>query len=519
MSYCIYLRKSRADKELCSEEEVLKRHETTLLELAKNRSYNITKIFREVVSGETLAARPQMQQLLSEVENGLWEGVLVMEVERLARGNSVDQGIVAQAFKYSNTLIITPTKTYNPTNEFDEEYFEFGLFMSRREYKTINRRLNAGRIAACKEGKYAGGNPPYGFDKEKLKGERGWKLIPIPEEIEIVKLIYKLYLSDEDGTGFSGIARRLNDSKVPTRSGVFWTSTQVKKILTNDVYIGKIHWQKVPEKKIVENGVLVKRRYINSNPLIFEGLHDAVIDEDIFNRVQEIVKSRKKPPNTPERPMQNPFAGVLVCAVCGKPLKRRPPDKRRPGHSPSFDCITPYCPTISSPVNIVENRILDGMKMWLEDYKLKENNNNIVATEYSYNTTRITNCKKELENIQKQLGKTYTLLEQGIYDNETFLERQVFLKNEMSNILSTITKLEEEDNATKARAEYNKTLIPELENLLEVYDTLPDAKSKNVLIKKIFHQIRYSKKTRGNRWAPDKVDDFELEFISKLPSK
>ncbi len=42
--------------------------------------------------------------------------------------------------------------------------------------------------------------------------------------------------------------------------------------------------------------------------------------------------------------------------------------------------------------------------------KLKENNNNIVATEYSYNTTRITNCKKELENIQKQLGKTYTLL-------------------------------------------------------------------------------------------------------------
>ena len=77
MSYCIYLRKSRADKELCSEEEVLKRHETTLLELAKNRSYNITKIFREVVSGETLAARPQMQQLLSEVENGLWKVFLL----------------------------------------------------------------------------------------------------------------------------------------------------------------------------------------------------------------------------------------------------------------------------------------------------------------------------------------------------------------------------------------------------------------------------------------------------------
>ncbi len=49
----------------------------------------------------------------------------------------IDQGIVSQAFKYSGTRIITPTKTYDPNNEFDEEYFEFGLFMSRREYQTI----------------------------------------------------------------------------------------------------------------------------------------------------------------------------------------------------------------------------------------------------------------------------------------------------------------------------------------------------------------------------------------------
>ena len=82
MAYCIYLRKSRADRDNPNwdEEEVLARHEKTLKELAFNRGYNITKIFREVVSGETLAARPQMQELLSEVESGIWEGVLVMEV-------------------------------------------------------------------------------------------------------------------------------------------------------------------------------------------------------------------------------------------------------------------------------------------------------------------------------------------------------------------------------------------------------------------------------------------------------
>ena len=63
-----------------------------------------------------------MQQLLQDVEEGLWAGVLVMEVERLARGNTLDQGIVSNTFKYSSTKIVTPVKTYDPNNEFDEEY-------------------------------------------------------------------------------------------------------------------------------------------------------------------------------------------------------------------------------------------------------------------------------------------------------------------------------------------------------------------------------------------------------------
>ena len=113
MQYCLYLRKSRADAEAeeRGEGETLARHERALLELAKRLKLNITQIYREIVSGETIAARPVMQQLLSEVEQGMWAGVLVMEVERLARGDTVDQGLVAQTFKYSNTKIITPVKT------------------------------------------------------------------------------------------------------------------------------------------------------------------------------------------------------------------------------------------------------------------------------------------------------------------------------------------------------------------------------------------------------------------------
>ena len=196
MPYAIYLKKSREDREAEArgEGETLARHRTALMELAKNRLLDIGAIYEEIVSGETIAARPKMQQLLEEVEDGKWDGVLVMEIERLARGNGIDQGIVSQAFSVSGTKIITPYKTYDPTNEMDEDYFEFGLFMRRREYQTIKRRLVSGRIASVKEGKYMGSIDPFGYRRVKLQGEKGWTLETVPEQAEIVQKIYQWYL-------------------------------------------------------------------------------------------------------------------------------------------------------------------------------------------------------------------------------------------------------------------------------------------------------------------------------------
>lgn len=86
MPYCMYLRKSRADieAEAHGEGETLARHEKLLLEVARRDQYDVTQIYREIVSGETIAARPVIQHVLQEVEDGLWDGVLVVEVERLA---------------------------------------------------------------------------------------------------------------------------------------------------------------------------------------------------------------------------------------------------------------------------------------------------------------------------------------------------------------------------------------------------------------------------------------------------
>ena len=238
MQYCLYLRKSRADMEAEArgEGETLARHEKLLLEVAKRGGYNVTQIYRESVSGETIAARPVGQHLLQEVEDGMWAGVLVVEVERLARGDTIAQGVMAQAFKYSNTKIIPPLKVYDPANEFDEEYFEIGLFMSRREYKTINRRLVRGRNASAKEGKWVSGVTPYGYERVRIKGDKGWTLRPVEEHADNVRFIFRLYTSGveaENGVvrqlGTYTISKRLDQMGVaPPSSAQYWNDRTVQ---------------------------------------------------------------------------------------------------------------------------------------------------------------------------------------------------------------------------------------------------------------------------------------------------
>ena len=102
--YAIYLRKSCADieAEKYGEGETLARHKKILTELAARNGYYIGKIYQEIVSGETIQARPQMKQLIEDCYKGLYKGIIVIEVTRLSRGNQGDAQTILDCLKYSN---------------------------------------------------------------------------------------------------------------------------------------------------------------------------------------------------------------------------------------------------------------------------------------------------------------------------------------------------------------------------------------------------------------------------------
>ncbi len=522
--YCLYLRKSRADAEAEArgEGETLARHERTLLELAKRQQLNVTEIYKEIVSGESLAARPVMQHLLSEVEQGIWAGVLVMEVERLARGDTTDQGIVAQTFKFSNTLIITPTKTYDPENEFDEEYFEFGLFMSRREYKTINRRLQRGRIASIKEGKFVGNIAPYGYERVKIKGDKGFTLKVVPEEAEIVRLIFEWYTNgilQDDGSfrkiGCELIARKLNQMKAPTRTGADWILPTVRDILRNPVYTGKVRWNWRQTVKKMVDGKITKTRPRNDNVLICKALHEPIISDEVFESAQTIMSKNPPRPVIDSKRIQNPLAGIVICGICGKPMVRRPYQNPYPD---TLMCPRAKCPNVSSDLRRVEERVISALGEWLEQYKLEWESKCVSPTVKQSDVLKksFNEQQAEIDKLYKQLSKTHDLLEQGIYTTETFLERSRSLSERINQAKENLPKIQAQIDAETAKEINLINVIPKAEKLLETYYTLPTAESKNIMLKEVLEKVIYVK-TKRCRKKTDSLDNFEITIMPKIP--
>lgn len=526
--YCIYLRKSRADAEAeqRGEGETLARHERALVELANNQKLNVLKTHKEIISGETISARPVMQQLLFEVESGMWDGVLVMEIERLARGDSIDQGIIAQVFKCSDTKIITPSKTYNPNNEFDEEYFEFGLFMSRREYKVINRRLQRGRLASVKEGKFVGNISPYGYKRIKLVGQKGYSLEPTPEEANTVKLIFEWYAygeQDEDGTfnrfSRTAITKKLNSLGMVTRKGVPWTSTTLKDILRNPVYIGKIRWNYRPNRKHSQNGKIVTTRPINvTSCILVDGLHLPIISQGLWNRVQQLLADAPPTPVPAHQCTKNSLAGLIKCAKCGHTMQRRPYAKKE--QPDSLICTTAGCDNVSSALYLVEERILGFLDDWMEDDPCQWKEETMVPknnTKGSVLKWNIEKLHKEIELWKKQKEKAYDCLEKNIYTPDIFQKRIKTLSEKIKTAESmehTMRKELLQENKTKKESLH---LIPTIDDIISVYAALPDAKSKNQLLKEVIEKVEYLKTVNG-RWH-NSPDEFELTIYPKLSKK
>ena len=496
MKVAIYLRKSRQDEEAekRGEHETLSRHRSTLFKLAKEQNLNIVEVKEELISGESISYRPKMLELLEEVKQGLYDAVLVMDIDRLGRGNMQDQGLILDTFKQSKTKIITPRKVYDLSNEFDEEYSEFEAFMARKELKLITRRMQRGRIKSVEEGKCISSNAPYGY-KFEFEGKNRYLVID-DEKANVVKIIFDMYL---EGIGAYKISNYLNSLGYKSSTGRDWYEKGIRDIIKNKAYCGYIVWNKVERKR--NSSRKSPEKQIESL-----GLHEPIISEDIWNKAQEMRTKRTISPVHDNKKLTNPLAGLVKCKLCNATLTAN--SSTYGGKKVKFLSCKSCYKVGSVKLDVFESEVINSLEGILNTYKLYLNDD-IETYDDSSKLANYFNLLKQLEKesvtLIKQKEKLHDLLEKGIYDIDTYLDRSKVLADKIENNKNSIDKVKNDIEYESTHSIDISEVVPKLENLLELYPKTNNIAEKNQLLKTVIDSIIYhkEKKQRNGKFEID----------------
>ena len=507
--YAIYLRKSRADVEAekLGEGETLARHKKILTELAARKGLYVGKIYQEIVSGaDGIEDRPEIKKLIQDCYAGKYRGIIIVEVTRLSRGSQKDAQTILDCLKFGNRnngiLVITPTKVYDVAhNPDDEEYMEFELFMSRREYKMIQKRMDRGRKQAVVEGNYMGAYRPYGYDILKTKTSR--TLIPNADEAPVVRDVFKWAVNKNMTAG--QIARKLTALGIPTYTGdPEWSDATIKTILTNPTYKGKVRWNDRMQVKTMVNGELVTTRPRSNHTdhyMEYEGKHKAhaLVDDETFEAASNRYHSDRTKSNLK---LQNPLAGLFLCPNCGKAMAYQAYKHHKGKTSPRFvHKSSQICKVKSVIASDVLNAVVHSLKLYIEEFEVKVDN----MPDVDENTLQgqMEALQTEKRKIEKKLAKIFDAWENEKLSDNEFVQRKAVNNKKIESINRQMEALED---SIPEKEEYEEKIMMLSDALESLLDETLDADVKNQYLKQIIERIEF---TRENE------DEFILDVYIK----
>lgn len=481
--YIIYLRKSRADDPRESVEEVLAKHETILQEYAQRElggKIPEENIYREVVSGESIEDRVEVQKVLARVEDPNVKGVLVVEPQRLSRGDLEDCGRLMNELRYTRTLVVTPYMTYDLENKMERKFFQDELLRGRDYLEYTKEILLRGRVAAVKRGCFINLTAPYGYKKTKIGKEHTLEVVE--EEAEVIRLMFNLYT--KEGLTPGAIAQRLNTMGILSPRGVEWYKNTVSKILKNHHYIGKVVFNRIKTTVLYEKGErLVKRlKQPDDEVLIAEGKHPAIIDSKTWEAAQSRIASHPRVKRSLE--LKNPLSGVLYCGKCGRLMTRNSYTKA----DDRYQCTrTPVCykSTVCSELDQAVIVALEEGELPALELKVKNDDGNAQKIQLKL----LAKLEKQMVEYRDQEEKQFELLETGRYTQELFDRRNAILREKMEECQRQIYQTKA---TMPASVDYTERVAALKDAIAMMKDPTAKAAEKNRLIKAIIERIEFT---------------------------
>jgi hypothetical protein len=491
-----YDRKSRFDDPYLTFEEVLEKHARIIDEYA--RKYLSGPIppenkFQEVGSGETIDDRPEMLRLLKAIEDPKIKAIIVVDVQRLSRGDLEDAGRLIKILRYTNTYVITPYKIYDLRDEFDRDAFERELKRGNEYLEYFKKISLRGKLDSVREGNYIGSVPPYGFNR--IVKENGKKICHTLEErkdqADIVRLIFQWYCNDD--IGVTAICRRLEAMKVKTPGGTdLWRTQTVFTILENVHYIGCVRWDWRKTIKIIKDQEIkeLRPKAKVGEYLIFNGKHEGIISEELFNKAKEVRGNRHRART--DTTLKNPLSGVLICKKCGAKMGYN--TYRRKGveyAKPRVMCHNQvHCKTGSAIFDEVLERVCDSLNNIIEDFEVRVENQQ--DDSIKLHIKLVAQLEKQLEDLKVEEKLQWKAKNHPNPDERMPSDIFKELNEELLKKRADITQaLCDAKDSIPDPIDYGERAVTFRETLELLKDPTKDASVKNMHLKRIIEKIEY----------------------------
>ena len=299
----------RVSKDRFEQKSSLKNQKDMFIQFAADKNYEIHDFYTDIASG-TLENRADLDRLLKDAQENKFDMIVSKEISRLARNAEFAFKLKRITEDY-NIDLMTADGAINTLEDNTDMYGLFAWFSEYEAQKT-GIRLKGMLTTRARKGLFNGSIPPYGYYCEK-----GKLFIRSDDTPEIVKRIFSEYIS---GKGIDSIAKGLFNDNILTPSQIagkknssnIWHGKTIKKILVNQAYIGNME-----QKKESTINAINKKRVQNDyfKRILVENTHEPIISKEMFNIVQDLLKSRHK-----ERGHKSIhlFTNLLRCADCGK---------------------------------------------------------------------------------------------------------------------------------------------------------------------------------------------------------
>lgn len=468
-----YVRKSRGDEEVD-----LEKHKFAIEEKCKEEGWESIP-YEEIGSGETIEGRPKMKELLNDVGDGMFDAVVVFDFDRIGRGGSGDQEKILLTFKHTDTLLITinPSKVYDFNDESDEQVADFQGFMAKLEYKTIKRRLWAGKRLGLKKGNFVHGIASYGYKyNPEIKG-----LEIVNDEKEIIRDMVDMYLNKD--ISFHQIAIELNRRDIPSPKNATWYSSTVTRMLKSKIYIGSIVankttgvWDKTGKNKTAKPF----KKNEESEWQVVDDCHEPIITKVEHEQINKKMGLRRKGKTKETRT----FSGLIRCADCGK---------RLPMKSATRIANCSGCGNGGGELDVVEYAIKQTtltIKNKLKNIKVAD----LTKTKEKQLQAEISKLKDDLKKEHRAIERIEYAYEEEEYGLDKYRSKMKKRNNNISEIKSQI------DNITKELESYNEDKYNKKIDAIDIFireiDKSKSEQEMNALYKRMIRDIYWKKQDK-----------------------